>query len=251
MKDFPKIVAMYMVKNEERFIKYSLDSIRDICSDIVIVDDGSTDDTRRICESFDNVELYHQENIPFDEPRDRNRLLKMALMKKPEYILYMDGDELLLPFSSDILLEDLNVLYPTHDIFEIQSLEIWDKPNHYRSDGLCGNTWRPRIMKLKNQPEDLCFSKTPYPQSLHTPGLPQNGIGFEKPARSRIKIIHYGNFDSKLRRKKFERYNEIDPNNISFDGYKHLISGDGRMSGSEGIKLQKLPDFITSLLPKI
>lgn len=247
----PKIVAMYMVKNEEQFIKYSLNSIQKVCSDVVIVDDGSIDNTQKICESFKNVDLYHQENVPFDEPRDRNRLLQMALKKNPDYILYMDGDEFLLPFSSEILLEDLTVLFPLNDIFEIQSLELWDEPNHYRIDGLCGNTWRPRIMKIKNQPKDLCFSKTPYPQNLHTPGLPQNGVGFKKPARSRIKIIHYGNFDSELRMRKFNRYNEIDPNNSSFDGYKHLISGEGRMSGPDGIKLKKLPDFITKLLPHI
>jgi len=251
VENFPKIVAMYMVKNEERFIKSSLESIQEICSDIVIVDDGSTDNTKEICESFEIVDLHHQENVPFDELRDRNRLLKMALEKNPDYVLYMDGDEFLLPFSLDILLDDLTVIFPTHNIFEIQSLELWDKPNHYRIDGLCGNTWRPRIMKIKNQPKDLFFSKTPYPQNLHTPGLPQNGIGFEKPARSRIKIIHYGNFDSELRMRKFKRYNEIDPNNFSFDGYKHLISGEGRMSGLNGIKLKQLPDFISKLLPVI
>ena len=38
------IVAMYRVKNEERWIKKSLESIFELCSKIVVLDDGSTDD---------------------------------------------------------------------------------------------------------------------------------------------------------------------------------------------------------------
>ena len=46
---------MYRIKNESRWIKQSLESISEICKEIVILDDGSTDDTVKICENFPQV----------------------------------------------------------------------------------------------------------------------------------------------------------------------------------------------------
>ena len=71
----PKVVVMYRVKNEERWIKKSIESIYDICSEIVVFDDASTDKTLEICSGFDKViEIHQQSNDSFDEARDRNIL---------------------------------------------------------------------------------------------------------------------------------------------------------------------------------
>ena len=75
--DLPNIVAMYRIKNEEKWIKKSLESVLDICSEAVILDDGSTDNTLKICQSFDKVDVTHQANLPTDEVRDMTKLLKM------------------------------------------------------------------------------------------------------------------------------------------------------------------------------
>ncbi len=50
-----KIIATYRVKNEARFIEQSLKSVIDICSEIVVLDDNSTDETVEICSGFDKV----------------------------------------------------------------------------------------------------------------------------------------------------------------------------------------------------
>ena len=39
---YPKIVATYRIKNEERWIEKSLKAASEICQEIVILDDGST-----------------------------------------------------------------------------------------------------------------------------------------------------------------------------------------------------------------
>ena len=89
--DLPNIIVTYRIKNEEKWIKKSLESILDICSEVVILDDGSTDDTLSICKKFSKVvDINHQEGLPFDETRDRNKLLKMALKRKPDIILSLD-----------------------------------------------------------------------------------------------------------------------------------------------------------------
>ena len=62
--DLPNIVAMYRIKNEEKWIKKSLESVLDICSEVVILDDGSTDDTLSICKKFPNVvDIHHQVTV--------------------------------------------------------------------------------------------------------------------------------------------------------------------------------------------
>ena len=75
------IIAMYRSKNSEKWIEQSLKSSLQICSHVVIVD-ASTDNTVEICKKFgDKVEIFHDENLLFDETRDKNILLEMALKK--------------------------------------------------------------------------------------------------------------------------------------------------------------------------
>ena len=62
----PKIIIIMRLYNEERWIEQTLNSIYDICKGIVIFDNGSTDNTRKICEKCDKVfrlNSNHQEKI--------------------------------------------------------------------------------------------------------------------------------------------------------------------------------------------
>ena len=154
--DMPKIVAMFRLQNEERWIEKSLKHASSICEEIVVLDDGSTDDTVKICKSFENVVDIHQQNgVPFDDSRDKNTLLKMALKRKPDFILTLDGDQILQHNAKEILLEEINVLYPDSAVFEFQQLLIWDKPNQYRYDGILGYTWIKKLVRISKQPKDL------------------------------------------------------------------------------------------------
>lgn len=237
----PKIVAMYRIKNEGRWMEKSLESASEICRSIVILDDGSEDNTLEICKRFDKVaDIHHQENLSFDVVRDGNKLLEMALKQKPDFILRLDGDEIIQPNARKLLFEELTILYPHTSIYEFQSITIWDKPNQYRYDGVYSNIWAPKLLRLKNQPTNLTYS-TYSGSKLHSTLLPTNSIGWQESVRSRIKIFHYGNYDEELRQKKYKFYTTQDPNNEIFDGYIHIISGKGKFSGSNGIQLRTLP----------
>ena len=241
----PNIVVTYRIKNEEKWIKKSLESILDICSEVVILDDGSTDDTLSICKKFPKVvDINHQEGLPFDETRDRNKLLKMALKRKPDIILSLDGDEILMPNSKEILSEELNVFYPEKKIFEFQFLTIWDQFNKIRYDGLYGKTWQPRLFRVGKNQKELRINKTQYSGNAHCEQVPNNIKKFNKMVRSNVKILHYGSFDDNTRQKKFKFCNQLDPNSVEQDGYIHMISGKGRHSGPSGIELITLPDFM-------
>jgi len=94
--DLPKIVAMYRLKNAGRWIDKSLEAASSICDSIVIVDNGSTDDTVKICKNFPNVvEIRDQSSLAFDDTRDKNTLYQMALKEKFWMYLWqrsMDGN---------------------------------------------------------------------------------------------------------------------------------------------------------------
>ena len=108
-----KIVVMYRVKNEERWIEQSIKSIYNFCDEIVVFDDNSTDNTKKICTGFDKVvDIHTKTDSSFDEARDRNLLLNLALKRNPDLLLSLDGDEIFLPGSEKIIHEEIDVLYP-------------------------------------------------------------------------------------------------------------------------------------------
>lgn len=236
------MVAMLRLKNEERWIKKTLEALTEICSGIVIIDE-STDNTLKICKSFSKViEIHEQSNLPYDETRDLNVLFKMATKLEPDFILTVAGDEVLHYNSKQILFEELNIIYPQRDVFEMQSLFIWDKPNQYRYDGIYGSIWQRRLLRMKNQPKDLLYNSTPFPGNLHCPAIPQQSVGYDSPVRSRVKILHYGYYDEGLRQSKYKFLTSFDPNNTVFDAYRHTISGEGKLSGPRGMEFKTIPE---------
>jgi len=54
----PKISACMLMKNEESMLPRCLDSIKDLCDEIIIVDTGSTDKSVEIAESY-GAKVYH------------------------------------------------------------------------------------------------------------------------------------------------------------------------------------------------
>lgn len=235
------IISILRIKNEERWIKKCLEAASDIVSGFIILDDGSTDSTVSICKKFSNViEIHEQSGLPFDEVRDKNTLLTMALKHNPDFILSLDGDEIMQPNAKDILFEEINIIYPNDSVFEFQSLFVWDKPNQYRSDGVYGNIWYKRLLRLRDQPSNISYDSTGYPGNAHSTRLPSNCMGWNNPVRSKIKILHYGYYDDELRQSKYNFYTKLDPNNTAFDGYKHIL-GEGKFSGSSGIILSPIP----------
>ena len=236
-----KIVGTYRVKNEERFIEKSLKSIMDICSEIVVLDDNSTDKTVEICSSFDKVvDVQTQSNLVLNEVRDRNLLLQMGLKRKPDFILSIDGDEIFMPNAAEILFEELEVIYSSTNVFEFQFLTCWDTIEQIRFDGIFGNYWQKRLFRTKNQPSDLKFNNTANFGNLHCGSIPKDTVGFDDQIRSNVKIFHLASIDQKLRQQKYDYYTKIDANSNLNDGYKHMISGEGSFSGPNGIELKKI-----------
>jgi glycosyltransferase involved in cell wall biosynthesis len=83
------------VKNEARWIRRSIESIRPLCETVVVFDDNSTDETADICRSMDGVLLVRSPYTTLDEIRDKNDLLLKVSQFVPDWVVMIDGDEIL------------------------------------------------------------------------------------------------------------------------------------------------------------
>jgi glycosyltransferase involved in cell wall biosynthesis len=84
----PNITLSMIVKNEEKYLRECLESVKDIIDEIVIVDTGSTDKTIEIAKEF-NAKIHSFEWI-----KDFSAARNFALSKSNgNWILYLDADE--------------------------------------------------------------------------------------------------------------------------------------------------------------
>ncbi|MBU0758284.1 MAG: glycosyltransferase [Nanoarchaeota archaeon] len=85
-----KISACLIVKNEEKLLSRCLDSIKDLCNEIVIVDTGSTDKTKEIAAKYTDKVFDYVWNDNFSDSRN------FSLSKATgDWILVMDADEVI------------------------------------------------------------------------------------------------------------------------------------------------------------
>lgn len=92
-----------IVKNEEKYIAKSIDSVKNIVNEIVIVDTGSTDSTLEILKNY-NVKLYN-----YKWENDFASARNFAINKvKSDWILFLDADEILDEASKDNLINYIN-----------------------------------------------------------------------------------------------------------------------------------------------
>jgi hypothetical protein len=102
-----KIAVLLMVKNEQRRIHVTLESIKNEVDGIVLYDTGSTDDTIKCVKIFaenNNIELHLLEGEFEDFATSRNKMLDFADTFHYDYYLLLDSnDELRLSCTNSTL----------------------------------------------------------------------------------------------------------------------------------------------------
>lgn len=87
-----------IVKNEEDVLSRCLNSIKDVVDEIIIVDTGSSDNTKKIAKNFTD-KIYHF-NWCDDFAKARNYSFSKATK---DYILWLDADDVILPKDVKLL----------------------------------------------------------------------------------------------------------------------------------------------------
>lgn len=104
----PEISVIIAVYNIEDYIEKCIESVVFQNFDnlqIILCDDGSTDKSGQICdkyaEKFENITVIHKKNGGLSDAR--NRGIKEA---RGKYVMFVDGDDLLLPNALKALFEN-------------------------------------------------------------------------------------------------------------------------------------------------
>ena len=105
MKKLSIIIPAY---NIGKYLSKTIDSILkqvNINYEMIIVDDGSTDNTRLICNDYERnpkIKIVYQKNCGVSAARNKGMLLANG-----DYILFVDGDDWLEPNSLEIILNKI------------------------------------------------------------------------------------------------------------------------------------------------
>jgi glycosyltransferase involved in cell wall biosynthesis len=209
---YPTIATVMRVKDEAPYIKRAIKSLLPLGGEIIVLDDGSTDGTTEIINSFSGVRYHRQDDLPMDEGRDRTFLLHEALKYEPDWIFTLDGDEELSPRACDAMLsaarnapDDVTVLRLQFAVmwgvnqYFVQSKFIWPQDRMFRVAALEDKGYQFYSMFHRN---------------LHCGCVPKHGV---KPYNmvSIDAFIKYWGYDSKEAcEKKLDFYIQNDPDNF-------------------------------------
>ena len=100
--DRPLVSVIVPARNEEVSLGACLESLvaqAGVSMEIIVVDDGSTDRTREIAESFAGVQIIHPDPIPDGWTGKNNAVTAGAKVARGQWLLFTDADTVHLPGS--------------------------------------------------------------------------------------------------------------------------------------------------------
>ena len=218
------IIGLYRVKNEERWIKESLERTLQVAEKVILFDDHSTDMTRQIAMSMKNVFVVQSPFEGLDEARDKDHLLKLALLENPRWVVFIDGDEVLTKRATN---EIRAIATGPGGMIRFRIVFLWDEVYQERYDGVYARMCQPRMFSLFDQDAaNLSYRRTGFGGNFHCGQVPFTHKGPIRYAYSEIK--HYGYLHEADRIRKHQWYNEQDPGNTLEGEYAHVIGKPSR-----------------------
>jgi len=211
---FTTLSLCMITKNEEKFLPECLVSIQNIVDQIIIVDTGSEDKTKKIAESF-GAEVYDFKwNNDFSEAR--NHSLKYA---KSDWILFLDADETVSQEECIKIKELINknkeqgeenptiaysLITKTYTNNVSQENFYFNKDNMIESRGFLGASLTKKIRLFKNN-QNIYFKGQV--NELVEPSIKENKEIVEEKS---IFINHYSEKkDLEYKKAKTEKYREL------------------------------------------
>ena len=171
-KQLPPISVTMLTKNSSRYIEACLSSLVDF-DEVVVLDNGSTDDTLEIAQRFANVKIFTSEFIGFGPLKNLAQT-----HASHDWILSIDSDEMLTPELRQAI---------QNTIFDEQCIYGFNRLNHFKGQPVhcCG--WDKDTVKRIYNKTRTQFDNAQVHESIQTQGLTLTTI--------RGNLLHYS-YDS-------------------------------------------------------
>ncbi|WPC44830.1 glycosyltransferase [Clostridium sp. JS66] len=202
------VTLAMLVKNEaHRYLEEVLTKASKYVNKVVILDDGSTDNTVEVCKRIlknipHSIVLNKTSNFN-NEIVLRKQLWNLAVESKCDWILCLDADEM---FEDRVNKGIRNLInQPYYDYFDFRLYDFWNK-EHYREDKYWSAHKHYRSFLIRYQPNfKYIWNETP----VHCGRFPLNIYNLPG-AISDLRIKHLGWANEKERIEKYKRYMEHD-----------------------------------------
>lgn len=184
-----KKIVLMPVKNEDWILEYSLSCASLWADHIIVADQNSTDNTRKICKKFDKV-IYIKNNLLFHSGGVRRLLLEEARKISWNNLLFsLDADEVI---SSNLVEEsvmnDLIDSISPGDSIVLQWINLWWDVDSYRNDdSVWSNSWK-HFIYYDNREFNYNFIHLINDHSARVPG---DSIKQRELKIDIIKVLHF------------------------------------------------------------
>jgi len=183
----------------ERFVQY----IKPLVNELVVYDGGSTDGSYEYMLHHTPYVIRGNKKDLADRQKYRQALLNEALKLRPDFILWLDADEVLTSNAAEKL-QGLCAYCVRNQMpgLSWQEIILWRSSTWQRVDGLFGSRWTPRLWRVA---PGMAIDDTPTTER-----------------NTEIKVLHYG-FSTEIL--------------LAQRGYEILES----FIGEEGLQVEKVP----------
>lgn len=216
-----KLVASMIVRNEmDRYLPRAVEHLAGFCSEIRVLDDGSTDGGYEWLLAHPKVAVLTNGGPTFfeHEGRARQALLEWTLEARPEYVLSIDADEFV--GEPEILERAMRRGAP---VFTLQMEEVWkvdDVRLHIRTDG----QWRPRPCPILWRPPSGATSNIwKIPDVKLACGREPLAVRRTRARPSGTSVYHFGWANESDRGERAARYFEHDGGRFHKDAHLQSI----------------------------
>lgn len=222
----PRIIALLAFRDEMAYLPGYFANVAPHVDGIVALDDGSVDGSGDFVAAqsgvLELIRLPPRNDHEWDEPRNQRLLIEAALRHQPDWLLAHDADQRLeRDFRRRALRAIARADREGHRAYAYRFLELWDRPDTYRDDGVWG---RKRMASLFRARTDHLFND----RALHGTWAPADARENGAFPHADLIVYHLRMIDPEDRRKRHERYVTIDPaHQWQAMGYDYLIDERG------------------------